>query len=268
MNLQTKVDGRPLPEDAVISIYKLLDPNTNRIRYVGATLLSIEQRVSEHLKDARRTEPTHKRHWLKLLASQDQVPLAMLLEKTDKHNWQTREQYWIKHFRECGEPLTNGTNGGEGLLGLRHTDSTKAKISLARLGRKASEETRARMSESHKGHQHAQETKQKISKANKGKIRTAEQCEQFKKSWDKNDPSRRRKTGETGKRNKGRKPSVAQREKMLAVLHSPESRTKSGATRTGRRLSEATKRRMSDAAKHRQRDARGSFVSTSKREGA
>ena len=91
----------------------------------------------------------------------------------------------IKCLKRMGVPLTNKTEGGEGISGLgrgyRHTDDAKARMSKARIGNKysegnvVSEETRAKMAVSLTGntnalgHVQTKEHKDKIAKANKGR---------------------------------------------------------------------------------------------------
>jgi hypothetical protein len=57
------------------------------------------------------------------------------------------ERFWIAYFKQMGCQLTNLTDGGEGLLGYRHSDVTKAKISDANKGKSCSAETRKRLSD-------------------------------------------------------------------------------------------------------------------------
>jgi hypothetical protein len=70
--------------------------------------------------------------------------------------------------------LLNRTDGAEGLSGLIHSDETKNKMSLNRVGKKTgrivSEETRKKLSLAHTGYIHSDEAKKKLSLANKGKV--------------------------------------------------------------------------------------------------
>lgn len=71
----------------------------------------------------------------------------------------------------------NMTRGGDGCLGVKVTEETKLKQSLARrgennamYGKHHTEETRKRLSEKHKGKIISKETREKISKFQKGKV--------------------------------------------------------------------------------------------------
>lgn len=65
--------------------------------------------------------------------------------------------------------LRNLTDGGEGGNGLKHTDISRAKMSVALKGRRASDETRSKMSKARKGIQKSKEHCQKLSESKKGK---------------------------------------------------------------------------------------------------
>jgi len=85
----------------------------------------------------------------------------------------------IKEYRDQGYNLANMTDGGEGIMGHRHSEETRLKLSIAmkgkqrRLGAKLSKETRLKISlanagrQSRKGHKHSEETLRKIALAQK-----------------------------------------------------------------------------------------------------
>ena len=65
--------------------------------------------------------------------------------------------------------LCNKTNGGDGCLGLIHTDEAKLKMSIPNKGKTISEEQKKKVSEFHKGKVLTDDHKLKISLAHKGK---------------------------------------------------------------------------------------------------
>ena len=103
----------------------------------------------------------------------------------------------IDKYKKLGKKITNVTNGGEGVSGLKHTSDSKTKMSEKAKGRKVTKETKQKLSKSLSGlkrkpfteehraklskassnqsHIVTQETKDKISKSNFGKKRTVEQ---------------------------------------------------------------------------------------------
>ena len=56
---------------------------------------------------------------------------------------------------------------------MKHSEETKRKIRLVRLGKRFTTETKSKMSDSHKGKIHTDETKRKISDTMKRKRTTA-----------------------------------------------------------------------------------------------
>lgn len=120
-------------------IYSLVDPRTNKIRYVGKTNhLSI--RYSAHITCF--SGFSHRVNWLRQLHTLNLKPIMNIIEECGESNWQEREQYWIRYYRELGYDLVNTTNGGEGQcgnkswLGKKHKDSSKLKMSVAAKGSK------------------------------------------------------------------------------------------------------------------------------------
>ena len=84
------------------------------------------------------------------------------------------EQEWIKKLRLEGYPLTNGTDGGEGISGWKHSAETKRKMSEAAKRRPPiSEETREKRRQSMQGQKWSAETNARRSDSLKGEnVRT------------------------------------------------------------------------------------------------
>lgn len=63
-----------------------------------------------------------------------------------------KEQYYISLYKSNDLNFGyNMTKGGDGSLGLKHTDESKKKISEYQKGKKHKEETKIKISQSHKG---------------------------------------------------------------------------------------------------------------------
>jgi len=93
-----------------------------------------------------------------------------------------RELISIHGRKDLGNgTLCNLTDGGEGILGLVHTDETKIKMRESKIGKTSSEETKRKISELNTGEKHpffgkthSDETKRKIGEALKGKKHSEE----------------------------------------------------------------------------------------------
>lgn len=126
------------------TIYSLVDPRTNRVRYIGATN-NLKTRISNHLYGIDRG---HCKNWIKSLTVLGLRPIAIVLDVVEDHQREDAERAWILGFRQSGASLTNLTDGGEGSPGHRHTVETKEKISLSQKGRVRSPATKLRISRS------------------------------------------------------------------------------------------------------------------------
>ena len=105
-------------ENRVFKIYCLKDPFTLKIKYIGVTVSSLNQRLSQHIYDSK-NNGTYKRNWVKNLISQNKKPIICLLEYCNYKNWEQKEKLWIKRF----ENLTNTSQGGTGVVINRKIDS-------------------------------------------------------------------------------------------------------------------------------------------------
>lgn len=104
------------------------------------------------------------------------------LEECDAASLSEREKYYIKIHGTHGKNGYNATDGGEGMMGYKHTTESKKKISESKLGekhpyfgKKLPESHRKKMGRSGEKHpnfgkQMSDEQKSKISKAHFGKV--------------------------------------------------------------------------------------------------
>ncbi len=118
-------------------IYGLKDPETKLIRYIGKSN-DPEKRYRDHLRDK---SITYKTYWIKSLAAKGLYPELVILEEVLIECWQERECYWITYYREQSIPLTNLTDGGDGVKGVSPSEETRRKMSEAHKGRVVSEKT-------------------------------------------------------------------------------------------------------------------------------
>ncbi len=195
---------KELPNKNVI--YVLLEPDTNNVRYVGKAV-DLYTRIRNHYKPSRLIDKTHKNNWLNKLLNKGKYVKVSIVEQLDDENLLNEaEKKWIKHYKDLGCDLTNGTEGGDGgkmspesiekmkskKTGVKLSEEHKQKISEGNKGRVVTEETRTKLSEARKTYVVSEETRRKLSESHKGQT-----------AW-----------------NKGKSPSEESREKMrLARLN-------------------------------------------------
>ncbi len=172
-------------------IYTLKNPRTNEVRYVGWTSLGANRRLNLHIQAAVGKIPTnHRTKWILSMLSAGLRPVMETVESGSGDGWAEAEQRWIAQFREKGARLTNGTDGGEGTLGVKRTPEQiertmrgvrgkkmspehlakwHAAALLANKGRKLSPEHRAKVAEAGRGRVWSSESRIKLSVSFKGK---------------------------------------------------------------------------------------------------
>jgi hypothetical protein len=119
--------------NGAVTIYKLIDPRDNSVKYIGRTHKPLKKRLDGHLADARRGSKSHRCKWIRKLLSKGLIPSIEALENVAWDKGSEREQYWIAWYGR--KNLVNGTDGGEGTLGLSVSKETRAKQSLSHAGK-------------------------------------------------------------------------------------------------------------------------------------
>jgi group I intron endonuclease len=196
-------------------IYGLADPASDVIRYIGKAD-NPEYRLIKHLKTLNAN--THKINWLKSLKKLGLQPKLVVLDEVAKAEWEFWEQYWISQFRTWGFELTNGTSGGGGSNGFKHTEESKLKMSQRQLGKPMAESTKKKLSLLNTGKPGAFKNKTHSAEARE-KIRLAK----LGKSWGKHTPEFKAKVAENNKKKKG---FVHTAETRLKMSNSHKSRGK------------------------------------------
>lgn len=152
----------------MIYIYALIDPVTDRIRYIGKTD-NPKRRFREHCKDKSRV---HRSAWIKGLTSKGLEPIMEILETLpDDADWQYAERGWISFTKRIGCDLTNKTDGGEGVVNM--SPESREKMRSTWIGRKHKPESIEKMISTKKGMYDqifTQEYREKMSKAMKGRV--------------------------------------------------------------------------------------------------
>lgn len=93
-------------------IYRLVDPITNKIRYIGQTRLTIQERLKNHFKDRNQAKNTnnHNGNWIaKLYRVYKIKPIIELIQEEllDDNELNEKEIYWINYYLNLGCDLTN-----------------------------------------------------------------------------------------------------------------------------------------------------------------
>jgi group I intron endonuclease len=97
-----------------VYIYKLICPTTNEIKYVGKTL-RLEKRRSEHNMFKSKKSLSKVEKWENELISNGYKPIFEVIEICSEHEWEQREIFWIKYFKDNNITLLNMTVGGDGV---------------------------------------------------------------------------------------------------------------------------------------------------------
>lgn len=113
-------------EEIKYTIYKLIDPITNDIRYIGLTFNSLKQRLSSHM-----SEPgtSHKCNWISKLKKEGLKPIIESIEENISSYDEVceREIYYINYYKSIGCNLTNMATGGN--KNKKMSDETRIKMS-------------------------------------------------------------------------------------------------------------------------------------------
>lgn len=216
------------------------------VRYVGKSS-SGTRRARSHSSPSQ-NKNTYRANWIKSLRSAGHEFEIAILQESTEQSLNDDECWWIAYGRACGWPLTNLTNGGEGVPGLRKSAETRAKLSAAlkgrrvtwawksalrNRGRKPSTETRAKMSAAGLGRRRSAESVAKTAEKLRGRVVSAEQREQIRQKL------------------LGRKLPEEHKAKLRGRRHTDEARAKMSARRLGSTVGEMAKAKIADATRRR-----------------
>jgi len=140
----------------------------NKKKYVGKAE-DIEDRWKEHrylLNKKKHINKHLENSWYKYGMENF---IFYIIEICESEKLSERERFYIFYF-DAKNNGYNLTDGGQGILGYRHTEKSKLKMSINSKGKTKSEEHRKKISEVNKGKHLSEETKQKMSASTKGRV--------------------------------------------------------------------------------------------------
>ena len=84
-------------EEIKYTIYKLIDPNTNQVRYIGLTFNDLKLRLKSHMSEPGKS---HKIFWIKKLKKYGLKPIIESVEENISTYEEAchREIYYIEYF--------------------------------------------------------------------------------------------------------------------------------------------------------------------------
>lgn len=101
-----------ISEEKVI-IYGLFEcDKSEEIRYIGKTTKSIRTRLSEHKYSSKRKK-SYKDKWMQSVYNKNKKIDIKIIEIVNENNWEERERFWIKFYKNKGCKLTNLQIGGQ-----------------------------------------------------------------------------------------------------------------------------------------------------------
>ena len=149
-------------------IYK----TTNKINgksYIGQTIYSLRQRKHKHISAALSMRDTTYFHRALRKYGAKTFDWKILHECDTIEELNQLEIFYIGYYGTFGNNGYNLTVGGKsGLVGFKHIDKSKRRMSEAQKGKKLSEETKRRMSKAKKNRVVSKEVRRKISEGRKG----------------------------------------------------------------------------------------------------
>ena len=142
----------------ITKIYRIIDPFTSEVKYVGKTIQDIFIRLNHHISKAKlRPNLSKKNEWIVSVLEKGGRPIIELIEECEGDSWIEREKYWISYY----DNLLNRTSGGEDFI------IKQGNIPWNKGGGKYTPETIEKMKNAKKLHPHSEKGKKAISESNK-----------------------------------------------------------------------------------------------------
>ena len=120
-------------------VYGLIDPQSQKLRYVGKTIGELNLRFNHHIWNAiHGKSTTHKNIWIRSVLRKNLKPEIFDIETIEnEQELLDAEVFWIAYFKYIGCDLVNHTIGGDRGSGYKHTDEDKQKMSILKKNKPA-----------------------------------------------------------------------------------------------------------------------------------
>jgi len=148
-------------------IYKVTNLVNGKI-YIGQTANSLEWRKAKHIEESKRREYAINYAIRKYGA--ENFLFETFCQCLSKAEMDLKEKEIIKMMNSKAPFGYNLTDGGEGSSGFKHSDESRAKMSLSHKGISLSDEHKKKISLSGRGLKRSLETRMKISVAKKKQV--------------------------------------------------------------------------------------------------
>lgn len=156
------------------TIYGLVDPRTETVRYVGVTKRTVKHRLRGHLSHAASGKNFPVCRWIRKLKTAGLAPFPIAIEITTDRE---REVFWVSFYRQQGFTLLNCNAGGGGNVDAQ--PETREKMRQAQLGKKLSPEHIEKIRRANTGRVMLRESIEKARRARIGAKRTPEMCKRI-----------------------------------------------------------------------------------------
>lgn len=110
----------------LLSIYSLIDPTNNEIKYVGKCGGNLKVRMYQHMYGAKKGKTDKKSEWIRNLINNGLKPKVELIEKIEKDKALEREKYWISKLINDGIDLLNFQNDNR--LGVNNYNNGRKRL--------------------------------------------------------------------------------------------------------------------------------------------
>ena len=148
----------------------LITNNINGKFYVGVTCRGHQERFKEHILDAMNGSSTALHQAIRKYGP-SQFSICVLESDVPDNLVDEREMYYIKQYNTFSSNSGyNMTEGGGGMVGYKHTDEAKAKISAKLLGHKFPESRNQKIKQAMTGREYKPEWSAALSAARVGKF--------------------------------------------------------------------------------------------------